>query len=118
MKRRVKKQFWLSPQDARELKRKAKLCGITETAVIRILLHGYEPKEKPDARFYEAMRQLSAIGNNINQLALKANALDFVDTPMLKNRSGTLASVSGGHRSGVPPPGAKQFEMAVRRERQ
>ena len=77
MKRRVKKQFWLSPQDARELKRKAKLCGITETAVIRILLHGYEPKEKPDARFYEAMRQLSAIGNNINQIARTVNARGF-----------------------------------------
>lgn len=87
MQRRIKKQFWLSPQDARELKRKAKLCGITETAVIRILLHGYEPKEKPDARFYEAMRQLSAIGNNINQLAAKANALGFIDTPMLKNEA-------------------------------
>ena len=74
MQRRIKKQFWLSPQDARELKRKAKLCGITETAVIRILLHGYEPKEKPDARFYEAMRQL----------AVKANALGFIDAPMLK----------------------------------
>ena len=84
MQRRIKKQFWLSPQDARELKRKARLCGITETAVIRILLHGYEPKEKPDARFYEAMRQLSAIGNNINQLAVKANTLGFIDTPMLK----------------------------------
>ena len=80
MNRRIKKQFWLSPQDARELKRKAKLCGITET----ILLHGYEPKEKPDTRFYEAMRQLSAIGNNINQLAVKANTLGFIDTPMLK----------------------------------
>ena len=84
MQQRIKKQFWLSPQDARELKRKAKLCGITETSVIRILLHGYEPKEKPDARFYEAMCQLSAIGNNINQLAVKANTLGFIDTPMLK----------------------------------
>ena len=84
MKQRIKKQFWLSPQDARELKRKAKLCGITETAVIRILLHGYEPKEKPDARFYEAMRQLSAIGNNINQLAVKANTLGFIEAPMRK----------------------------------
>ena len=83
MNRRIKKQFWFSPQDARELKRKAKLCGITETAVIRILLHGYEPKEKPDTRFYEAMRQLSAIGNNINQLATKANTFGFIDTPML-----------------------------------
>lgn len=87
MKQRIKKQFWLSPQEARELKRKAKLCGITETAVIGILLRGYEPREKPDARFYEAMRQLSAIGNNINQLALKANALGFVDTQMLKTEA-------------------------------
>lgn len=87
MKQRIKKQFWISPQEAKELKRKAKLCGITETAVIRILLHSYEPKEKPDTRFYEAMRQLSAIGNNINQLAAKANALGFIDTPMLKNEA-------------------------------
>lgn len=41
-------------------------------------------ERKPDARFYEAMRQLSAIGNNINQLAVKANTLGFIDTPMLK----------------------------------
>ena len=87
MKQRIKKQFWLSPQDARELKRKAKLFGITETAVIRILLRGYEPKEKPDERFYEAMRQLSAIGNNINQLAVKANKLGFIDAPMLKTEA-------------------------------
>ena len=79
MKQRIKKQFWLSPQDARELKRKAELCGITETAVIRILLHGYEPKE------IRALRtEIHHIGNNINQLAVKANALGFIDTPMLK----------------------------------
>lgn len=47
----------------------------------------YEPKEKPDSKFYEAMRQLSAIGNNINQLAVKANALDFIDMPMLKTEA-------------------------------
>lgn len=87
MKQRIKKQFWLSPQEAKELKHKAKLCGITETAVIRILLRGYEPREKPDARFYDTMRELSAIGNNINQLAAKANALGFVDVPMLKTEA-------------------------------
>lgn len=30
------------------------------------------------------MRELSAIGNRINQLAVKANALGFVDAPMLR----------------------------------
>ena len=60
------------------------ISGLPKSTVIRLLLHGYEPREKPDARFYEAMRQLSAIGNNINQLAVKANTLGFIDTPMLK----------------------------------
>lgn len=87
MKQRIKKQFWLSPDENAELKRKTELCGITETAVIRILLRGFEPREKPDARFYDAMRELSAIGNNINQLAVKANAFGFVDMPMLKTKA-------------------------------
>ena len=84
MQKRIKKQFWLSQEDAADLKRKANLCGLSEAAAIRILIRGFIPKQKPDARFYEAMSKLSAIGNNINQLALKANALGFVDAPMLQ----------------------------------
>ena len=87
MNKRIKKQFWLSLKDAEELKRKAELAGLTETALIRLLIRGYEPREKPDGRFYEAMRNLSAIGNNINQLAAKAHTLGFIDVPMLKNEA-------------------------------
>lgn len=87
MNKRIKKQFWLSPKEAEELKRKAELAGLTETAVVRLLIRGYEPREKPDGRFYDAMRNLSAIGNNINQLAAKANTLGFVDAPQLKKEA-------------------------------
>lgn len=87
MNKRIKKQFWLSPEDAEELKRKVELAGLNETAVVRLLIRGYEPREKLDARFYNAMRELSAIGNNINQLAMKANALGFVDALMLKEEA-------------------------------
>ena len=87
MKNRVKKQIWLSEEDNAELKRKAALTGLTETAVFRLLLRSYEPKEKPDGRFYDAMRELSAIGNNINQLAAKANTLGFIDAPMLRREA-------------------------------
>ena len=38
-------------------------------------------------KFYDAMRELSAIGNNINQLSVKANTLGFVDAPMLKREA-------------------------------
>ena len=72
---------------AQDLQKKAKKACLTEAALVRLLLRGYEPREKPDERFYDAMRELSAIGNNINQLAIKANALGFVDSQMLKNEA-------------------------------
>jgi len=85
VKRTVKKQFWFSKVEAQDLKKKAKKACLTEAALIRLLLRGYEPREKPDERFYDAMRELSAIGNNINQLA--ANA---------EERGAEVAQVSGG----------------------
>ena len=75
MKRRtVKKQFWFSRDEAQDLQKKAKKTCLTEAALVRLLVRGYEPRERPDERFYDTMRQLSSIGNNINQLARKANA--------------------------------------------
>ena len=48
---------------------------------------GYRLCEKPDPEFYKILRELSAIGNRINQLAAKANALDYIDTPMLQEEA-------------------------------
>ena len=86
-KRNIPIRVWLSKSENAELSRKATITGLPKSTVIRLLLNNYEPKEKPDTRFYEAMRQLSAIGNNINQLAAKANTLGFIDTPMLKTEA-------------------------------
>ena len=84
MRKGIKKQFWLSERDTADLKRKAQKCGVTEAAVIRQLLRGYEPREKPDERFYEAMREMYAIGNSLNQLARKSHSLGFIDAPKLR----------------------------------
>lgn len=54
---------------------------------MRLLVRGYEPKERPDERFYEVMRQLSSIGNNVNQLAAQAHSLHFVDPKKLKEEA-------------------------------
>lgn len=83
MKRTVKKQFWLSRDEAQELQKKAKRTCLSEAALFRLLARGFEPKEKPDDRFYDVMRQLSAIGNNLHQLTVKANALGFLDMQKL-----------------------------------
>lgn len=87
MKRTVKKQFWFSRIEAQDLQKKAKRTCLSEAALVRMLLKSYEPREKPDERFYDIMRELSAIGNNIHQLSAKANALNFIDAPQLKQEA-------------------------------
>lgn len=86
-KRTIEKHILMTRAEAQDLQKKAKKACLSEAGLIRLLLKGYEPREKPDADFYETMKELSAIGNNINQLAVKANALGFVDAPQLKKEA-------------------------------
>ena len=74
-KRNIQKIVRFNRKEAQDLAAKAKKACLSE------------PKEKPDDRFYDVMRELSSIGNNINQLAAKANTLGFIDAPMLKNEA-------------------------------
>lgn len=86
-KRNIQKIVRFSRDEAQDLQKKAKKACLSEAGLIRLLLRGYEPREKPDERFYDVMRELSSISNNINQLAVKANALGFVDAPQLKKEA-------------------------------
>ena len=86
-KRNIQKIVRFSRDEAQDLQKKAKKACLSEAGLIRLLLRGYEPREKPDERFYDVMRELSSIGNTINHLAVKANALGFVDAPQLKKEA-------------------------------
>ena len=86
-KRNIQKIVRINRKEAEDLAAAGKKAGLSEAGLIRLLIRGYEPKEKPDDRFYDVMRELSSIGNNINQLAAKANTLGFIDAPMLKNEA-------------------------------
>lgn len=82
--RNVQILFRLTDEEAEYLQTLVERSGRSREAFLREMVKGYRLCEKPDPEFYQIMRELSAIGNRINQLAVKANALDFVDTPMLK----------------------------------
>lgn len=112
MKRTIKKQFWFSRDEAQDLQKKAKKTCLSEAALVRLLLRGYEPKEKPDDRFYDAMREFSAIGNNIHQISVKANALGFIDTQKLNSELDRLHKFQADMERQFLRPG-EQPEMAV-----
>mgnify|MGYP001454273691 CR=1 FL=1 len=76
-KRNIEKHILMNKAEAQDLQKKAKRACLSEGGLIRLLLRGYEPREKPDERFYDVMRELSAIGNNINQIARTVNARGF-----------------------------------------
>ena len=93
MNKTIKKQFWITPEDDEILKLKCEKACLSEAALIRYLIRGYEPREKPDERFYKSMNDLSAIGRNINQIVAKANTLNFVDTPLLTEELNKLKAL-------------------------
>ena len=48
-----------------------------QEAYIRTLLNGYSPKETPPLEYHRLIRELNAIGNNLHQIAARANATGF-----------------------------------------
>lgn len=86
-KRNVQILFRLDDAEAEYFFALVKRSGRSKEAFLREMIKGYRLCEKPDPEFYKVMRELSAIGNRINQLAVKANALNFVDTPMLQQEA-------------------------------
>jgi len=79
-KREVKKNFYLSYKEDDELKRKCYLVGLNESELIRNLIMGFAPREKPGKEFYEEIKNLRQIGNNLNQLARYTNTTGILKT--------------------------------------
>ena len=48
--RTITKRVRLTPEEAAELESKAEACGLTQSMLIRQLIKGYRPKEKPDEK--------------------------------------------------------------------
>lgn len=69
----------MDEKDFKLLERKARKCGLTKSSYIRMLIHGYEPKETPPADYFAMTRELKEIGNNMNQIAFMANATGLID---------------------------------------
>lgn len=55
-----------------------KKSGLSQEAYLRTLIKGRVPREPPPAEYHAMMKELRAIGNRINQIAVKANATGFI----------------------------------------
>lgn len=78
-KRNVPIMFRLNRKEAEVLDKKVKKSGISREAYLRHLITGVVPKDAPPPDYYSMMRELHKVGNNLNQIAKKANALNVID---------------------------------------
>lgn len=66
--------LWLTDQEYEHLKRQAEITGLKVDPFIRQLIMGVNLRPRPPDTYAALLHELSAIGNNINQLAHQANA--------------------------------------------
>ncbi len=64
----------MNEQEYRHLKKQAELSGMRVDPFVRNLVAGVQLRPRPPDTFADLVRELSAIGNNINQIAYWANA--------------------------------------------
>jgi len=69
----------LNPRELRHLDTMAKRSQLTRSAYVRLLVNGFRPKEAPPQDYYAMMREIHALGNNLNQLAHRANCTGEMD---------------------------------------
>ena len=84
--RNVHIQFWLNRKEAEVLDKKVKRSGLSREAYLRHLVSGLEPREAPPADYYGMMREIYAIGKNLNQIAQKAHVLNVMDAQRMTLR--------------------------------
>lgn len=78
-KRNIHIQFWLDRKEAEAFNKKVRRSGLSREAYLRHLINGLVPQDSPPPDYFSMMRELHSIGNNLNQIVAKANALNVID---------------------------------------
>lgn len=68
----------LNEQEHAHLKRLSETSGLKMEPLIRQLILGRDIKPRPPENLAALLRQMSAMGNNINQIAKVANSSKFI----------------------------------------
>ena len=88
--------LWLAEEEYRHLQAQCLASGLHATAFVRQLISDSKLRPRPPDQYAALLRELSAIGNNVNQIAYWANAqksireAEIVDAAVLARRAWEL----------------------------
>lgn len=80
-------RFRLTREEMVILDKNVKSTGMTREAYLRALITGKTPVQIPPLEYHTVIRELRAIGNNLHQIAHKANAAGLIDAPAYRRNA-------------------------------
>ena len=78
-KRNIEIKVRLDHKEAEMLNKRVKKSRLSREAYLRHLISGMVPQDAPPPAYFDFMRELHGVGNNLNQIAQKAHVLGVID---------------------------------------
>lgn len=94
----------LTDDEITHLRKLVERSGLSQEAYLRSLIAGVRPRDKPPPDYFTMMRELHAIGNNLNQIAAKLHTLGVLDTGRYDEEAQKLAAALSRISSEVSKP--------------
>lgn len=79
--RNIEIKVRLNRKEADALNKRVKKSRLSREAYLRHLINGVVPQDAPPPAYFDFMRELHMVGNNLNQIAQKAHVLNVIDAP-------------------------------------
>ena len=73
--------LWLDEKEYGHLQEQCFVTGLSISTLVRKMIVGTQLHPRPPDQYTELLRELSAIGNNVNQIAYWANATRSIREP-------------------------------------
>lgn len=70
----------MNNEEKKQLEQLSNESGYTQSAYLISLFYNKRPRPLPPIDYYKMMNQLRLIGNNLNQIAIKANKIGFINS--------------------------------------
>ena len=81
---------WMNEAEYLHLKKQAEIAGMKVDPFIRLLVSGVQLRPRPPDTLPALLRELSAIGNNANQIAYWANTRKSVSEAEIKEAAALI----------------------------
>lgn len=86
-------KVYLNDEEAKEFEEWVAATNLSKSAYLRKLILRFRPVAAPPIEYNDVLEELRKLGVNMNQLAVKANSLGFIDEPEYRKNAKAVWSL-------------------------